>query len=108
VPEASRVLEITAMIVCPDDFCSERRLSVETPGIEGDQESEGLPTAARKWIRVVIFRRIWPAEFLAEGLVAAIAWIGLLGYELFKLAALAEQLKIDSGILIVYGRFAGQ
>jgi hypothetical protein len=38
---------------------------------------------------VMNFRGVWPTAFLAVGLIATIAWIGLLGYELFKLGGLA-------------------
>jgi hypothetical protein len=35
------------------------------------------------------FRGVWPTAFLAVGLIATMAWVGLLGYELFKLGGLA-------------------
>ena len=35
------------------------------------------------------FHRVWPPAFLAVALIATIAWVGLLGYELFKLGPLA-------------------
>jgi len=40
-------------------------------------------------VGVMNFREIWPTAFLAVGLIATIAWVGLLGYELFKLGGLA-------------------
>jgi hypothetical protein len=38
---------------------------------------------------VVMFRRIWPATLLVAGLIATMAWIAFLGYELFNLGTLA-------------------
>jgi hypothetical protein len=35
-----------------------------------------------------LFHRVWPPAALAVGLIATMAWIGVLGYELFKLSAL--------------------
>jgi len=37
---------------------------------------------------VEMLRRVWPAAALAFGLVVTVAWIGVFGYELFKLGAL--------------------
>jgi hypothetical protein len=37
---------------------------------------------------VEIVRRVWPSAALAFGLVVTAAWIGVFGYELFKLGAL--------------------
>jgi hypothetical protein len=46
-------------------------------------------TAAKTEPGVVIFRRVWPVTLLVVGLIATMAWIGFLGYELFKFGALA-------------------
>jgi hypothetical protein len=37
----------------------------------------------------MIFRRIWPGTLLVVGLITTMAWVGFLGYELFKLGSLA-------------------
>lgn len=37
---------------------------------------------------VEIVRRVWPSAALGFGLVVTAAWIGVFGYELFKLGAL--------------------
>jgi hypothetical protein len=37
----------------------------------------------------LFFRRTWPGALLAAGLFVTAAWIGLLGFGLFQLGALA-------------------
>jgi hypothetical protein len=39
-------------------------------------------------VMLKLFHRVWPPAALAVGLIATMAWIGVLGYELFKLSAL--------------------